>query len=119
MKEFIPLIAAFLGMGLITFLIYLILDKFRLKRTIKLVPIFLTVILIIWTIIVSPHSEYGDNWAIDPIVSYFPLVFWWHVFICIKGEQKIIERVLYFVFNVAIFFAVWIYCAMFISKDSL
>jgi hypothetical protein len=81
-------------------------------------PLIFTGVLFLWTWIVSPYSEYGDNWAVIPAVVLFFAVIGWHVALIITQEQKSILAV-YAVLHVGLLFYPWIYCLTSISKDSL
>ncbi len=81
-------------------------------------PIGLTVFLIIWTIIVSPYSKYGDNWAIYPELLVFPAFLIWDVAL-IFFEIPRSEFMLYGIIPLVILFVIWMYCLMKISKDAL
>ena len=81
-------------------------------------PVGLTVFLILWTIIVSPYSKYGDNWAIYPALPILPIVVIWHlVLFFIEKEKKVV--ILYGFIHISILIVIWLYCLMKISKDSL
>ena len=81
-------------------------------------PLAVTVSLILWTVLVSPHSKYGDMWAIGPALLTLPLVIASHVYLAYKARWS--HRVLlYGVAHCALFAAIWITCLMVISKDSL
>ncbi len=84
----------------------------------KLGPIGLTVLLIIWTIVVSPYSRYGDNWAVYPAVLVLPVALIWHVALVFLEKPRYVF-VLYGFVHLAILFAIWMYCLMKISKDVL
>lgn len=81
-------------------------------------PLGLTVLLIIWTIIVSPYSKYGDNWAIVPAIVIFLIIIILHIVLLFIEEAKI-NFIIYGLIHIIISFAIWIYCLMKISKDSL
>ncbi len=81
-------------------------------------PIYLTIVLIIWTMIVKPYSKYGDYWAIDPAIILFPIVFIIHIIIMYKKEFKM-KYVIYSLVHLTIFFSIWLMCLALISKDSI
>jgi hypothetical protein len=89
-----------------------------LQILIRGMPVFLTVLLIVWTKIVSPVSQYGDAWAIVPAILIFPLSVLWHLGLVFFETQKIGFTV-YGVVHTFILFYVWLYCLSMISKDSL
>jgi hypothetical protein len=84
-------------------------------------PVFITLLLIGWTIIVSPYSQYGDNWAILPALIMVPIVFFWHMFLIFynRGKEKKILFSFYAVIHFLMFLVIWFYCLMKISKDCL
>jgi len=97
------------------------LEKIASSKYSIAIPVFITLLLISWTSIVSPYSKYGDNWAIAPALIMAPIVFIWHLFLIFynKGKEKKILFSLYGVIHLSIFSWIWIYCLMKISKDSL
>jgi hypothetical protein len=82
-------------------------------------PVAVTVALILWTIVVSPHSKYGDNWAILPAVIALPVALMWHIGLVavLKGQRP--TAVLFGVIHFLALIPIWFYCLMSISKDSL
>jgi hypothetical protein len=85
---------------------------------VRAVPVFLTLFLIVWTILVSPYSKYGDNWAIYPALLVLPIVVIWHVYLIVTQQPRS-SFVLYGAVHSIGLFAIWIYCLMKISKDAL
>lgn len=85
---------------------------------IRLLPVGLSILLILWTTLVSPYSSYGDKWAIYPAIAVLPIVLLWHVYLGITQRPRA-TFVAYGVVHVGILFVVWIYCLMKISKDAL
>jgi len=81
-------------------------------------PLGVTALLIVWTILVSPHSKYGDSWAIDPALASLPLVVGLHVLVAYQARWKG-AFIAYGFLHCAVFGLIWIYCLMVISKDSL
>jgi len=81
-------------------------------------PLFLTGTLILWTILVSPYSKYGDTWAIMPALVTFPLVLGLHIFLAYRNKWRTGVMV-YGMVHCIIFFVIWMGCLMRISKDSL
>jgi len=51
-------------------------------------PLILSGFLILWTLLVSPHSKYGDNWAIMPALAIYPAVIILHVILFFKRPSK-------------------------------
>lgn len=85
---------------------------------IKYSPLAVTLLLVIWTAIVSPYSRYGDDWAIYPALLALPSALLLHVYLVLSSEDKI-NHILYGFGHLLFLFVVWIYCLMKISKDSL
>ena len=81
-------------------------------------PLGITALLVVWAVLVSPYSKYGDSWAIVPALLTVPLVVGVHVLLDYKAQWRN-DFVAYGLLNCALFFAIWIYCLMAISKDSL
>ena len=90
----------------------------KYESLIRLGPIGLTLILILWTVFVSQYSKYGDNWAIYPALAIFPIAVIWHIVLVIVEKSKLIF-ITYGLIHLVILFAIWMYCLMKISKDSL
>jgi cytochrome bd-type quinol oxidase subunit 2 len=84
-------------------------------------PVFLTLFLILWTLIVSPYSQYGDDWAILPAILMAPVVLICHLVLIFynRGKEKKIWFSFYGLVHFSIFIIIWINCLMKISKDSL
>lgn len=81
-------------------------------------PIGVTAVLVIWTLLISPHSKYGDSWAIDPALIALPVVVGLHVLLAYKSRWRS-GFIAYGLLHGTIFAVIWIYCLMMISKDSL
>lgn len=81
-------------------------------------PIYGSVLLLLWTVITSPWSNYGDLWAIIPAILIFPMVFCLHIFLLVKNDWQI-KFVFYGIAHLAILFVISVACLMIISKDSL
>jgi hypothetical protein len=81
-------------------------------------PVGATALLILWTLLVSPYSKYGDIWAIGPALLMLPLVIGLHLLLAYKARWSS-RFVVYGALHCALFFAIWIACLMAISKDSL
>jgi len=84
-----------------------------------LAPSIVTVLLVLWTVTVSPKTVYGDKWAVWPAFLALPIVFLWHIAIVIslRGHRRLagISAAL----HLAVFVPLWFICLMLISKDSL
>jgi hypothetical protein len=81
-------------------------------------PLFLSAFLVLWTLLVSPHSKYGEYWAIGPALLVFPLVVFMHVILLIKGDWRP-SLIVYGIVHASLLFVIWVLCLMLISKDSL
>jgi len=81
-------------------------------------PLGVTALLVLWTLYVSPHSNYGDSWAIDPALVAPALVVGIHVLLAYKARWRS-RFIAYGILHCAIFFYIWIWSLMMISKDSL
>lgn len=53
-------------------------DK-RGMKLIRLIPVFLTLLIVLWTIAVTSFTKYGDNWALYPILVIDLIILIWHV----------------------------------------
>ncbi len=84
----------------------------------KVGPVGLTILLIVWTIVVSPYSKYGDNWAVYPAVFILPAVLIWHAILIYIGKPRSFF-IVYGLVHSAVLFIAWMYCLMKITKDSL
>ena len=82
-------------------------------------PILVSVLLVLWTIAVSPKTSFGDSWAIWPVVFMLPVVLVWHivVIVVLRGSRRWAGTVA--VFHLAIFSLLWLGSLMLISKSSL
>jgi hypothetical protein len=83
-----------------------------------LVPLAITVVVALWTILVSPHSKYGDSWAVIPVLVAFAIVLLWHVGLRVKGPGRGVLMA-YGVAHLAFWVPFGLFCLMKISKDSL
>ena len=81
-------------------------------------PIYGSIFLVLWTVIVSPWSRYGDGWAIFPALFVFPAALCVHIFLLFKSGWKI-KMALYGMVHLMLLFVISIACFMLISKDSL
>lgn len=81
-------------------------------------PLGLTGFLVIWTILVSPHSGYGDSWAIYPAVLVMPAALIWHALLIWLARPRL-AMLTYGLIHLSILLMIWLYCLMHISKDSL
>jgi hypothetical protein len=83
-----------------------------------LVPLAITLAIALWTALVSPYSEYGDSWAVLPVLGAFVLVLLWHVGLIVKGPGRGV-LIAYGVAHLAFWMPFGWFCMMRISKDSL
>ena len=120
---FLPMIGVAVGVGILTFPFFYLVEKavpppHWIKNAF---PLLFTIFLILWTLVVSPHSGYGDKWAIMPAAIVLPVVFAWHVFLVIlrKTLDKKAKFLLFGIIHVVLLVPIWFLCLMLISKDSL
>ena len=52
-------------------------------------PLILSGFLICWTLLVAPHTKYGDNWALVPIMLVFISVIAAHVWLLLEGGWSV------------------------------
>ncbi len=81
-------------------------------------PILIDILLICWTLAVSPYSKYGDNWAIYPAIILFPVLILVHTILIFIDKNKLACSI-YGIIHIFFVFFLWIYCLMKISKDAL
>ena len=81
-------------------------------------PIFLDALLIAWTLIVSPFSQYGDVWAVYPPLILAAVVVLSHVGLVIYCKPRRLF-LLYALAHLSLFFVLLIFCLFMLSKDSL
>jgi hypothetical protein len=84
-----------------------------------LAPVSVTIALIVWTVFVSPHSVYGDSWAIVPALLAVPTALIWHVTIVILGRGYRRGAVFVALCHVTFLVPIWFWSLTLISKDSL
>jgi hypothetical protein len=122
------LILEALVIGVLTWLVFCFLDRKLAmpERMLALVPIVFTILLVIWTAIVSPFSKYGDNWAIMPAVALAPVIIAWHLSLLgirlgnwTRRRDILSFYGIYGVVHLSVFAGIWLWCLMRISKDSL
>ena len=80
-------------------------------------PLLITAATAAWTAVVSPHSEYGDNWAVYPVLAAFLGVLALHVILIVRGPKRV-ALLVYAIAHVLFWLPFGIYCLMRISKDS-
>lgn len=83
-------------------------------------PLFVTFGMLLWAVTLSPHTEYGDNWAVYPLLIAYFFAVAWHVFLIIRdGKTGRLQHVLYAVIHIVIATGVLMWSLMKISKDAL
>lgn len=85
---------------------------------VKLAPLMLTAIVIIWTMIISRFTTYGDEWAAYPILVVFVITLILHVWFVVALQPKV-PLVLYGVLHLLIQAAIFLYCIIIITKNAL
>ena len=83
-----------------------------------LVPVAITLLVGIWTAVVSPYTEYGDSWAVIPVLGALAVVLLWHVWLVVRGPGRGV-LIAYGVAHGAFWIPFGVGCLMKISKDSL
>ena len=83
-----------------------------------LVPLALTLLVGIWTAVVSPHTKYGDSWAVIPVLLALVVVLLWHIWLIARGPGRGV-LVAYGIAHLAFWVPFGFLCLMKISKDSL
>ena len=53
-----------------------------------LVPVAITLLVGTWTTVVSPYTEYGDSWAVIPVLGALVVVLLWHVWLAVRGPGR-------------------------------
>ena len=92
----------------------------NVNRAICIGPLAVTLITIIFAVAVSPHTSYGDAWAVYPVVIAYLSILVWHVLLIIKPIcfSRLLS-VIYALSHLGAGFGVYIFALMKISKDSL
>jgi hypothetical protein len=112
----------------LTFVVFFFLEWKLLasQRVLPFVPIALTVLLVVWTAVVSPFSKYGDDWAINPAIALAPIVIAWHLSLLgirlgrwTCRREIVVFYGIYGVVHLCVFAVIWLVCLMRISKDCL
>lgn len=83
-----------------------------------IIPLLLTAALALWTVIVSPYSEYGDYWAIVPAFVVFPATIIYHFYALLKVKYPYFYLI-FSALHLYVQFYVWLIALFRISKDSL
>jgi len=82
-----------------------------------LTPLFLTLLLALWTAVVYNSSTYG-TWHIYPALSLLPLVLLAHIALIVLNKPRT-PYVIYAVGHLSAFTIFWVACLMLISKDGI
>ena len=88
------------------------------RWTLTAAPLAVTVAVAIWTLVVSPHTRYGDNWAVYPVLIAFLGVLGLHAFLLVRGPYRGALAV-YALVHLGLWVPFGLWCLMRISKDSL
>jgi hypothetical protein len=83
-----------------------------------LVPLAITVVIALWTALASRYSEYGDSWAVLPVLVAGAVVLVWHLGLVVRGPGRGV-LIAYAVAHLAFWLPFGVFCLMKISKDSL
>jgi hypothetical protein len=81
-------------------------------------PVVVSAFLICWTLLVSPHTKYGDTWALVPILLVFIAVIAVHIGLLIKGGWTG-GLIVYGLLHIAVVLVLSFWSLTLISKDSL
>jgi len=92
----------------------------NLKEAIKYCgPMLFNGLLVGWTLLVSPYTAYGDNWAINPVLILALLILVWHISLIVIERGLRIIMSLYMATHLLISYYIWFWALWKISKDSL
>jgi hypothetical protein len=81
-------------------------------------PVAITLLVAIWTMVVSPYTQYGDSWAVVPVLGALAVVVLWHAGLIVTGPGRGV-LIAYGVAHLAFWVPFGLLCLMKISKDSL
>lgn len=81
-------------------------------------PLLATLTMLIWTLLVSKYTEYGDYWASYPVVALFVIIFLLHLLLLFNERWKVVY-IIYALLHIPFSFGLSILCLMWITKDSL
>ena len=83
-------------------------------------PIIMSLIIIVWTVIVSPYTAYGDDWAMIPVLIMAVLILIWHIYLLFRpANTSRLLLSLYAVIHVYVLITIVGFSLVIISKDSL
>lgn len=88
------------------------------SRRLIYLPLVLSAFIVAWTICVSPLSEYGDSWAIWPVLLTLPLILITHAALLLSMPDRL-AMLIYASIHVVVGAPIWLLCLMRISKDAL
>ena len=77
-----------------------------MKKIIVLTPVFLTLVLIIWTALVYKISQYG-SWYVYPALASVPLILIWHMSLVVLNTPRK-PFILYGITHLVILIPIWI-----------
>ena len=80
-------------------------------------PLIVTALVMIWTVLVSPFTQYGDDWAVYPVLLAFLVVLGLHVILVVRRPPRL-TMIAYAALHLAFWVPFGIWCLMSISKDS-
>lgn len=91
-----------------------------MKWTLGIFPVFLSVVLVAWTIFAYPYLQNGDDWLVLPVIGSLPVLLVSDTTLVIISKAKSrIFSLLYVLVHGAIFVIVWLACIVLLSSDSL
>ena len=83
-------------------------------------PVFFTISILVWTVGVSPYTNYGDNWALYPVLAAAIAVILWHIYLIVRpGGVSRSTYAYYGAGHTLILFGAVMWSLMKISKDAL
>lgn len=94
-------------------------QKQYMKVLLYLGPIFLTVVMILWMIVVYPHTTGQDKWATYPVFFLIFVLIGYHGFLMVVDRKRRYLLMGYGILHMLFFFYFWILALTVISKDSL
>ncbi len=81
-------------------------------------PVFLSALVIVWTLAVHAFTRYGDNWALWPVILALPVAAGVHIYLVATLRPKW-PLVGYAAVHLPALVMIVTICMMRISKDSL
>lgn len=78
----------------------------------------LTVIVVVWTVIVSRFTTFGDDWAAYPILLVFVVTLILHVWLVVVHQPKG-PLVLFGAVHLLVQATIFPYCIIIITKNAL